>query len=163
MSIPTSRAIGRRLIAGRSGRIPSGEPGRVGGAASRRYRLTVAGWTLTIDAISTGVKPSERNHRVRNLLAKVLERERERVRKAYWQALDEAINDRDGNDRLQALVGELDRAGYTAGARLPGDYLDALVVPPDPSSHDPAAHAQAQRQGRALQHTLAREWAYGQR
>ena len=30
-------------------------------------------------------------HRVRNLLAKLPERERERVRHAYWQALDEAI------------------------------------------------------------------------
>ena len=32
-------------------------------------------------------------HRVRNLLAKLPERERERVRSAYWQALDEATND----------------------------------------------------------------------
>jgi putative transposase len=32
-------------------------------------------------------------HRVRNLLAKLPERERERVRGAYWQALDEAINE----------------------------------------------------------------------
>jgi hypothetical protein len=32
-----------------------------------------------------------------------------------------------------------------------------------PPPHDPAAHAQAQRQGRAHQQTLAREWAYGQR
>ncbi|HTD58975.1 MAG TPA: transposase, partial [Solirubrobacteraceae bacterium] len=35
-------------------------------------------------------------HRVRNLLAKLPERERERVRGAYWQALDEAINEKDG-------------------------------------------------------------------
>jgi transposase-like protein len=67
-------------------------------------------------------------HRVRNLLAKVPERERERVRKAYWQALDEAINERDGRQRLMASVGELDRAGYTAAARCLGDDLDALVV-----------------------------------
>ena len=67
-------------------------------------------------------------HRVRNLLAKVPERERERVRKAYWQALDEAINEGDGKHRLQALVAELDRAGYTAAARCLGDDLDALVV-----------------------------------
>jgi putative transposase len=52
-------------------------------------------------------------HRVRNLLAKVPERERERVRKAYWQALDDATGERDAKQRLQALVGELDRAGYT--------------------------------------------------
>src|SRR5919198_6256572 len=67
-------------------------------------------------------------HRVRNLLAKVPERERERVRQAYWQALDEAISESDGRQRLQALVGDLDRAGYSAAARCLGDDLDALVV-----------------------------------
>jgi transposase-like protein len=67
-------------------------------------------------------------HRVRNLLAKVPERGRERVRSAYWQALDEAITERDAKDRLQALVGELDRAGYTAAARCLSVDLDALVV-----------------------------------
>jgi putative transposase len=67
-------------------------------------------------------------HRVRNLLAKLPERERERVRKAYWQALDDAINERDGKQRLKALAGELDRAGYTAAARCLADDLDALVV-----------------------------------
>ena len=67
-------------------------------------------------------------HRVRNLLAKLPDRERERVRKAYWQALDDAINERDGKQRLQALVDELDRAGYTAAAKCLGDDLDALVV-----------------------------------
>ncbi|MFL5903125.1 MAG: transposase, partial [Solirubrobacteraceae bacterium] len=67
-------------------------------------------------------------HRARNLVAKLPERERERVRKAYWQALDEAINERDGRQRLMALVGELDRAGYTAAARCLGDDVDALVV-----------------------------------
>jgi len=35
-------------------------------------------------------------HRVRNLLAKLPERERERVRQAYWQALDDATCERDG-------------------------------------------------------------------
>src|SRR4051812_48027273 len=67
-------------------------------------------------------------HRVRNLLAKLPDRERERVRCAYWHALDEAVDDRDGKQRLQALVGELDRAGYTAAARCLADDLDALVV-----------------------------------
>jgi putative transposase len=68
-------------------------------------------------------------HRVRNLLAKLPERERERIRRAYWQALDEATNERDGKQRLLlALVGELDRAGYTAAARCLGDDLDALAV-----------------------------------
>jgi putative transposase len=67
-------------------------------------------------------------HRVRNLLAKLPERERERVRQNYWQALDDAINERDGKQRLQALVDELDRAGYTAAAKCLADDLDALVV-----------------------------------
>jgi putative transposase len=67
-------------------------------------------------------------HRVRNLLAKLPERERERVRAAYWQALDEAINERDGKQRLRALSEELDKAGYTAAAKCLTDDLDALVV-----------------------------------
>src|SRR5512132_1753063 len=67
-------------------------------------------------------------HRVRNLLARLPERERERVRRSYWQALDDAINERDAKQRLQALVDELDRAGYTAAARCLADDLDALVV-----------------------------------
>jgi transposase-like protein len=41
-------------------------------------------------------------HRVRNLLAKLPERER--VRRAHWQALDDATNERHGKQRLQALV-----------------------------------------------------------
>ena len=67
-------------------------------------------------------------HRVRNLLAKLPERERERVRAAYWQALDEATGERDGKQRLGALVEELDQAGYTAAAKCLNDDLDALVV-----------------------------------
>ncbi len=67
-------------------------------------------------------------HRVRNLLAKLPDRERERVRQAYWQALDDATDERDAKQRLQALIGELDRAGYTAAAKCLADDLDALVV-----------------------------------
>jgi putative transposase len=67
-------------------------------------------------------------HRVRNLLAKLPERERERVRQIYWQALDDATNERDAKQRLQALINELDRAGYTAAAKCLADDLDALVV-----------------------------------
>jgi putative transposase len=67
-------------------------------------------------------------HRVRNLLAKLPERERERVRGAYWQALDEAINESDGKQRLKALVGELAKAGFTAAAKCLNEDLDALVV-----------------------------------
>ncbi len=67
-------------------------------------------------------------HRVRNLLAKLPERDRERVRRVYWQALDDATGERAGKQRLQALAGELDRAGYTAAAKCLADDLDALVV-----------------------------------
>ena len=45
---------------------------------------------------------------MRNLLAKLPERERERVRGAYWRALDDATTQRDGKQRLGALVDELD-------------------------------------------------------
>src|SRR5438128_6458565 len=67
-------------------------------------------------------------HRVRNLLAKLPERERERVRGAYWQALDDATDEQDGKQRLKALVEELDKAGYTAAAKCLADDLDALVA-----------------------------------
>jgi transposase-like protein len=67
-------------------------------------------------------------HRVRNLLAKLPERDRERVRQAYWQALDEAVDERDGMQRLQALVDQLEGAGYTAAARCLADDLGALVI-----------------------------------
>ena len=67
-------------------------------------------------------------HRARNLYAKLPERERERVKHAYWQALDDAINERDGKQRLQALVDQLDAEGFTAAARCLADDLDALVV-----------------------------------
>jgi putative transposase len=42
-------------------------------------------------------------HRVRNLLAKLPDRERERVRLAYWQALDDATSERDAKQRLKGL------------------------------------------------------------
>jgi transposase-like protein len=65
---------------------------------------------------------------VRNLLAKLPERERERVRAAYWRALDAATDERDGKQRLGALVEELDEAGYTAASKCLAEDLDALVV-----------------------------------
>jgi hypothetical protein len=55
-------------------------------------------------------------------------RERERIRKAYWQALDEAVDLSDAKQRLSALVDELEGAGYTAAAKCLADDLDALVV-----------------------------------
>src|SRR5947209_14135517 len=67
-------------------------------------------------------------HRVRNLLAKLPERDRERVRRAYWQALDDATNERDGRQRLRTLSHELEQAGYTAAAKCLADDLDALVA-----------------------------------
>ena len=59
-------------------------------------------------------------HRVRNLLAKLPERERERVRQAYWQALDEATNERDGRQRLRALVGGARQGRLHRRREVPG-------------------------------------------
>jgi putative transposase len=67
-------------------------------------------------------------HRVRNLLAKLPEAERERARQAYWQALDDAINPRDAKQRLQALVDDLGKSGFSSAARCLADDLDALAV-----------------------------------
>jgi putative transposase len=67
-------------------------------------------------------------HRLRNLLAKLPEAQRERVRQAYWRALNDAINPRDANQRLQALVDELEAGGFGSAARCLADDLDALVV-----------------------------------
>jgi putative transposase len=67
-------------------------------------------------------------HRARNLYAKLPERQRERVKRAYWRALDDAINEHDAKHRLQALVDELDKGGYAAAAKCLADDLDALVV-----------------------------------
>jgi transposase-like protein len=65
-------------------------------------------------------------HRARNLYAKLPDRER--VKHAYWQALDDAISETDAKRRLQALVDDLDKGGFTAAARCLADDLDALVV-----------------------------------
>ncbi|MDQ3632398.1 MAG: IS256 family transposase [Actinomycetota bacterium] len=67
-------------------------------------------------------------HRVRNVLAKLPERERERVRLAYWRALDEVTGVEEGKRRLRTLVGELDGAGFAAAAACLADDLEALVV-----------------------------------
>ena len=92
-------------------------------------------------------------HRVRNLLAKLpdRERERERVRCAYWQALDDATDERDGKQRLQALVDELDGAGYTADAKCLADDLDALVV----HLRYPTRHRRRWRHTNLLERSLA--------
>jgi putative transposase len=57
-------------------------------------------------------------HRARNLYAKLPDRERERVKQAYWQALDEAISEADAKRRLQGLVDQLDKGGFTAAAEV---------------------------------------------
>jgi putative transposase len=67
-------------------------------------------------------------HRARNLYAKLPERERERVKQAYRRALDDAISPSDAKQRLQALVEDLDKGGYTAAAKCLADDMDALVV-----------------------------------
>jgi transposase-like protein len=75
-------------------------------------------------------------HRLRNVLAKLPRRERERVRLAYWRALDEASDEGDGRQRVRALVAELDRAGYAAAAACLADDLEALCAHLRyPSSH----------------------------
>jgi putative transposase len=90
-------------------------------------------------------------HRLRNLLAKLPERERERTRGAYWEALDEAVSERDGRKRLQALVDELDHGGYTAASTCLGDDLDALVV----HLRYPLAHRRRWRSTNLLERSLA--------
>jgi transposase-like protein len=67
-------------------------------------------------------------HRARNLYSKLPERERERVKHAYWQALDEAISEADAKQRLQALADQLHQEGFAAASRCLADDLDALVV-----------------------------------
>jgi putative transposase len=47
-------------------------------------------------------------HRLRNLLAMLHGSERERVRLAYWHALNEATSVKDGTLCLKVLIGELD-------------------------------------------------------
>jgi putative transposase len=89
-------------------------------------------------------------HRARNLYAKLPERERERVKRAYWQALDDAINERDAKQRLQALVDELDKGGFTAAAKCLADDLDALVV----HLRYPARHRRRWRSTNLLERSL---------
>ncbi len=67
-------------------------------------------------------------HRLRNLQAKLPKSEHDRVRVAYWKALNEATGVKDGKLRLQVLISELKHAGYESAARCLTDDLDALVV-----------------------------------
>jgi putative transposase len=65
-------------------------------------------------------------------------------------ALDDATNERDGHQRLQALAGQLDKAGYTAAARCLADDLDALVV----HLRYPARHRRRWRSTNLLERSL---------
>ena len=67
-------------------------------------------------------------HRLRNLQAKLPKSEHDRIRLAYWKALNEATGVKDGKLRLQVLISELKHAGYESAARCLTDDLDALVV-----------------------------------
>ena len=89
-------------------------------------------------------------HRARNLIAKLPEQQRERVRRAYWQALDQATDERDATQRLATLVAELERAGYASAARCLSDDLDALVV----HLRYPLRHRKRSRSTNLLERTL---------
>jgi transposase-like protein len=89
-------------------------------------------------------------HRARNLIAKLPEQERERARRAYCKALDEATDERDGKERLEALVSELERGGFSSAARCPADDLDALVV----HLRYPQRHRKRWRSTNLLERTL---------
>jgi putative transposase len=73
------------------------------------------------------------------------------VRRAHWQALDEARDERDGRERLEALLSELERAGYASAARCLADDLDALVV----HLRYPLRHRKRWRSTNLLERTLA--------
>lgn len=68
-------------------------------------------------------------HRLRNVLAKLPKKQEivDRVRNAYWAALDQAGSAADGEARLRALVGQLERDYPSAAACLAED-LPALCV-----------------------------------
>src|SRR5215216_1599212 len=89
-------------------------------------------------------------HRARNLIAKLPESDRERVRRAYWKALDEARDERDAKQRLEALVAELERAGFASAARCLADDLEALVV----HLRYPLRHRKRWRSTNLLERTL---------
>ncbi len=68
-------------------------------------------------------------HRLRNVLAKLPKKQEiiDRVRHAYWSALDQAGSADDGEARLRALVGQLEHDYPSAAACLAED-LPALCV-----------------------------------
>lgn len=68
-------------------------------------------------------------HRLRNVLAKLPKQPalHDRVRASYWSALDEAVDPADGEARLRAVVGELER-DYPSAAACLADDVAALTV-----------------------------------
>jgi putative transposase len=68
-------------------------------------------------------------HRLRNIVAKLPDRPelQERVKAAYWQALDEAVDPADAERRLRLLVSSLERE-YPSAAACLADDLPALCV-----------------------------------
>ncbi len=75
----------------------------------------------------------------------------QRVRFAYWQALDDATDARDAEQRLGALGDELEGAGYTAAAKCLADDLDALAV----HLRYPTRHRRRWRSTNLLERSLA--------
>jgi transposase-like protein len=64
-----------------------------------------------IKAVEQCWPASDRQHCAVHRVRKLPERERERVRHTYWQALDDATDERDGKQRLQA------RSSFTCATR----------------------------------------------
>jgi transposase-like protein len=65
---------------------------------------------------------------IRTVQAKLPKPEHDRVRIAFWKALNEATGVKDGKLRLQILIADIENAGYEAAARCLADDLEALVV-----------------------------------
>ena len=72
------------------------------------------------------------------------------MRGAYWQALDEATDERDATQRLPGPGRRAERAGYASAARCLADDLDALVV----HLRYPLRHRKRWRSTNLLERTL---------
>ena len=93
-------------------------------------------------------------HRVRNLLAKLPERERERVRQAYWQALDDATNERDGKAttagaRRRARPGRLHRRGASVSPTTSTRSSCTCATRPDTAAGGAARTCSSDRSARS--------------
>jgi hypothetical protein len=106
-----------------------------GGDAVNGAMLAVRGRPALLDSLDQpGGAVGDDQHRrakpagMRNLLAKLPEPQRERVRRTSWRALDEAINDRDGKQRTPGPGRPARRCRIHRRGEVSGDDLDALVV-----------------------------------